>query len=403
VGHHALIVVRRTQECQSALRSPVILVPLTAQFSQVERAEWYLGRVLDAALIDRASHPDLRVGHAILAAELDRLKGTYALISQAEPLAVLDPAIAGRASATLLAESLEEAHLAATAGSLPSVDHIVGIGGGMAMDMAKYVAWSRGLPLVLAPSIISVDASVTNTVAVRRGGHVVYEGFVIAQPIVVDLDLVAAAPARLNRAGVGDLLSIQTGRWDWALGSRAGRIPFDASVDAAAAGVLERLLELAPEVADVTDAALEAIIRAYAEVNALVLRVGHSGPEEGSEHHFAYAVEAHTGRSFVHGELIGLGVVLMSGLQGNDQAGAVRFLDRCMVRWRPAQLDLDPDTLRAILLDLPRFVHSAGLPYSIIDEAPPDAGRVDRLLDPILAAPAAAQPPKLRTTEGRPR
>ncbi len=336
-------------------------------------------------LLERASQPDLRVGRGILPAELTGPADRFALVSQPEPLAWLDPSISGRAAVTLMATSLDETALEAAADGLPDVDRVVGIGGGMAMDMAKFLAWKRGLPLVLAPSIISVDACVTNTVAVRRGDRVEYDGFVVAERIVVDLELIASAPARFNRAGVGDLLSIQTGRFDWALGARAGRVVFDDTADAAAAAILERLYGLADEVAGVTDRALEHIMRAYAEVNALLLAVGHSGPEEGSEHYFGYAVEARTGRSFVHGELIGLGVVLMSGLQGNAQARAIAFLDRCRVQWRPEQMGLDRATLEAVLTDLPRYVREAGLPHSILDEIELDEATVDRLLDPILA------------------
>ena len=126
------------------------------------------------------------------------------------------------------------------------------------------------------------------------------------------------------------------------------------------------------------------------EVNALLLTVGHSGPEEGSEHYFGYAAEAHTGRSFVHGELIGLGTVLMSGLQQNDQARAAAFLDRCGVEWRPSQLDLDRDTLLAVLVDLPRFVRAAGLPHSIVDEAALDGAAAADLIDHIPAPQTVA-------------
>ena len=349
-----------------------------------EDGDWtgILGR-MDQALLERAMRPDLRVGRGILADEMANLSGPYTLVSQAEPLQHVPAAVAEGAAATILNSSLDEADLERLAAGLTDTAHIVGIGGGVVMDTAKFLAWRSGTPLVLAPSIISVDASVTNTVAVRRNGTVEYDGFIVAEPIIADLDLIATAPKRLNRAGVGDLLSIQTGRHDWALGAKAGTIAFDPDVDASAAAVLERLYGQADEVAAASYDALEFIIRAYVEVNALLLTIGHSGPEEGSEHYFGYGVEAHTGRSFVHGELIGLGTVLMSGLQSNDQARAAAFLDRCGVEWRPDRLDLDHATLKAVLLDLPRFVRAARLPHSIIDEAPMDADRIDSLLDAI--------------------
>ena len=338
---------------------------------------------MDQRLIELAKRPDLRVGHAILEEIVLAQPGSFVLLSQPEPLAGTPRAVVDRAAAVVMVRSLDEAALEQIAAEVPDVERVVGIGGGMTMDSAKFVAWKRGLPLVLAPSIISVDASVTNTVAIRRNGTVEYDGFVVAAPIIADFDLISTAPARLNRAGVGDLLSIQTGRYDWALGARAGTIEFDDEIDLAAASVLEALYGIADEVAAVSDRALEHIIRAYVAVNALLLDAGHSGPEEGSEHYFGYATEAHTGRSFVHGELIGLGTVLMSGLQGNDQAKAAAFLDRCRVEWRPAQLDLDTDTLHAILDGLPDFVRDARLPHSIINETTFDSATIDAMLASI--------------------
>jgi glycerol-1-phosphate dehydrogenase [NAD(P)+] len=121
-------------------------------------------------------------------------------------------------------------------------------------------------------------------------------------------------------------------------------------------------------------------MRAVVRVNALCLDAGHSGPEEGSEHYFAYAAEAATGRSFVHGEIVGLGVVLMASLQGNQPGRSADLLDRCAVAWRPEQQGLDGGTLAAVLAGLPRFVRETGLPYSIIDEAVLDAATISTVL-----------------------
>jgi glycerol-1-phosphate dehydrogenase [NAD(P)+] len=340
---------------------------------------------VDEATLERAKRPNIVVGHAIVADAIAALEGPFALVSRPSALALVAPAVVADAAVTVTADSLDEAFLERAASSLPDVATIVGLGGGTALDMAKFLAWRSGAALVQVPSIVSVDASVTNTVAIRRGGQVSYEGFVVADPVIVDLELIAQAPARFNRAGVGDLLSIQTARVDWALGHRAGKIDFDAAIDAAAAAVLADLYDLADEVARVSDRAIEHIVRAYAEVNALLIDAGHSGPEEGSEHYFAYAAEAVTSRSFVHGEIIGLGVVLMSGLQGNEQARAADYLDRCQVEWRPAQLGLDRELLATILAGLPAFVRDTALPYSVIDEQPLDSAKVRDLLDSIPA------------------
>lgn len=331
--------------------------------------------------LERALDPPIRVGDGLLGATLRSIEEPWALVTQPEPLALLPPSLVGAVAAVHVVDSLAEVDLEGLAGSLPAeVRTVVGFGGGMAADAAKWAAWRRGTRLVLAPSIVSVDAVVTNTVAVRRRGGIAYEGFVVADEIVLDPSLVRTAPARLNRAGIGDLLSIHTGLFDWRLGARAGKLAFDPDVAVAVGAVLDRVERLAREIRAVSDAGLEAVLRAYAEVNALCLRVGHSGPEEGSEHYFGYRLEALTGRSFVHGELIGLGTVLMATLQENSPERAVGILDGCGVAWRPGDQDLADDLLVEALSGLPAFVREQGLPHSIVDEAPLSAPEARELL-----------------------
>jgi len=337
-----------------------------------------------AALVAAAMAVRVEVGRGLVPAILAPLPGPWILITQAEPLAALPPGLVARAAAVFEVDSLARADLEALVAKVPAgVATVVGLGGGMALDAAKWVAWRRDLPLILAPSIVSVDACVTNTVAVRDGGTIVYEGFVVADRIIVDTDIVGRAPTRLNRAGVGDLLSIHTGLFDWRLGAAAGRIAFDEDIAAAAAAVLDRTEALAPEIAAVSEAGVGGLVSMYAEVNALCLRAGHSGPEEGSEHYLGYSLEEITGRSFVHGELIGLGTVLMAALQGNDPARPARVLDACRVEWRPEEQRLARGLLLEALVGLPAFVRAHDLPWSIADEADLSRGAAGRLLDAV--------------------
>ncbi|MBI3748736.1 MAG: iron-containing alcohol dehydrogenase [Chloroflexi bacterium] len=336
--------------------------------------------MVDQVVLDRALHPDLRIGRGILCSVAGSRPGTLALFTQPEPSRLIDPALRQRALTTVFVQSLAEASLESVVGSLPTVDYILAVGGGVTMDAAKYAAWKTGTPLILAPSIISVDAAVTNTVAVRRAGKVIYQGFVAADVIVADLDLISAAPARLNRAGVGDLLSIYTALTDWKLAASSGHIAFDSALALRSEQVLERVWQMADDIARVSDNALAGVVTSYAEINALCLEAGHSGPEEGSEHYFAYRVEDVTQRSYVHGELVGLGCVLMAALQGNDHAKVASFLDRCRVEWRPVQLGLTRGECRLALIGLSAYVRASGLPHSIIDEVDLGEDGVRRLM-----------------------
>ena len=336
------------------------------------------------ALRHRAQEPLLRFGAGILPGALRDESRRFALLTQPAPARSIEAAARRRATVERMVSSLAEEDLRTLEQGLPDAELVVGVGGGLVMDAAKFVAWRRGLPLLLAPSVVSVDACVTNTIAIRRHGTVEYDGFVVAEAILVDFDVIRRAPAALNRAGVGDLLSIHTGLYDWRLGAARGRAVFDDAIAVRSAAVLERIDAIADEIGRVTDGALEAIVRAYAEINALCLQAGHSQLEEGSEHYFAYSLEAVAGHGFVHGEVVGLGTMLMATLQGNDPARVRRILARSRVDWSLERLGVSQDDVLRTLCGLATFVRAANLPYSVVDEVEITGSVAEGLLDAAL-------------------
>lgn len=316
----------------------------------------------------RALSPDVRFGRGQVESVVAALDRPFLLLTQPAVLQSLPSTVSRRAQAVEYVYSLAAVDLESLVSRLPQDIVVVAVGGGVVMDTAKYVAMKRGFPLYLCPSIVSADACVTNSVAVRRDQAVVYEGFIVADAILVDPVIISRAPLRLNRAGLGDILSIHTALWDWRRGAELGHAVYDTHIADQALDTFRSIAAISDQIAMVSDQALERIVRAFVFVNYLVVQAGHSQMQEGSEHYFAYAVEALTGRSFVHGEILGLGSVLMSRLQGNDPEGVVQLLAKCQVAWSPEDLGLSQDEVIEALVGLRDFVERTRLRFSVAHE-----------------------------------
>ena len=138
---------------------------------------------------------------------------------------------------------------------------------------------------------------------------------------------------------------------------------------------------LSGEIRDVSDRAVEAIVRAYLEVNDMVAELGHAQVEEGSEHYFVYCLERVTGRSFVHGEVVSLGTVLMGFLQGGRTDRPLKIAERAGVRWRATELGISREELIETLRRLPSFVRESSLSYSVINEVSFDEASINHLVE----------------------
>ncbi len=343
------------------------------------------GVEISRELRERARNPVIRSGAGCLAAELASVPQPLAVLTQPEVWSSVPEAARAHAAHVTFVRSLDRGELDAVERALPAVAAVAGIGGGVVVDNAKWVAWRRGIPYFPAPSSVSVDAFVSNTIAVREASRVVYEGFVAPERVIVDPTLIATAPPRFNRAGVGDLLSIHTALWDWERGVAHGGAPVVHDIAARAARILERVDELADALGATSPDALVFIAESYAAVNGLIVEAGHSQPEEGSEHYLAYALEEETGRSFVHGEIVGLGVVVMATLQANRPERARSILARCRVEWQPRALGIARAAFVRALSGLPRFVEKTRAPWSVANQAALSRDAVEALLAGPLA------------------
>ena len=321
-------------------------------------------------MLHRAMHPNVSYGRQILAETLHRAQVThfarsYTILTQPEPWAIAQEQFAGiEQDRVIYLRSMEQDELISMERALPPTDIVMGIGGGQAMDSAKYVAFRRAIPLILAPTIVSVDAAVTNTIAVREGQRVRYIGFVVADAIPVDFEVIAQAPKTLNRAGIGDLLSIHTALWDW----QHFEDNYDAAIASEVSTILQELDLHAEVIASCSDEALRYIMDSYVRENTLCLQVGSSRPEEGSEHFLGYNIEYLTGRGYVHGQLICLCTYVMSRLQDNRPEWVHALIERARCQWHMNDLGITREEFIQSLLTLQAFADVEAFPASIITQ-----------------------------------
>ncbi len=266
----------------------------------------------------------------------------------------------------------------------PGARRVVGIGGGSSIDAAKYLGWVHSLPVTVIPTIVSVDAMVTPAIAVRTRNIVKYIGNCAPEEVIVCDPIVRAAPARLNRAGISDVLSCHTAQFDWRLAEEQEQDVRDERVSRLAREVIDRCSQHASEIRGVTPMGIRALIEGFCAINDLTLSWGSARMEEGSEHFFAYNVERITRRHFVHGELVALGILVMSLHQNNTPEAIKETLDEAGVEYRPEAIGLADHELREALATLGAFVREVRLWYSAIDYRAPEAEKLTGALCELI-------------------
>ncbi len=291
-----------------------------------------------------------------------------ALITMEEPWELARERLGLRPKVVAFVRELDWFRLEALERDLPEASAVVGLGGGTPTDAAKYVAWRRHLPVDVFPSITSVDAAVTKSIAARSGGHVTYIGYIVPRQVYVDTTLIAAAPPRLNRSGVGDILCAHAALWDWKLAHASRGERYDPAAVNAMRRWLDRILAEADGIRDVTPEGIRLVMEAFEDISLICRRFGSSRPQEASDHTFAYNAEFQTGKSFLHGELVGLGTYVMACLQDNDPAFLLDAYERTGLLWQPRAIGLTRDEFVQTLRTLNAYQKNFGRRYSVLDE-----------------------------------
>ena len=309
-----------------------------------------------------AAEVEIRFGHNLLKQESAKWPPYLAITTPsafrtAQPYLGREPAAVGHAG-LLDWEDLRE-----LSDSLPDgAGLVVALGGGRALDAAKYVAIVKDLPIVLVPTILSSGAIIHSGLARWEDRQVIRTATDMAyaecEHVLVDFGLVLEAADHLNTAGIGDVLCGRAGFAEWRHNSRIGIGPrYDEALARPTLDFFEETEEGFPKTldagGDLTESSVRFIMKTIQERDSRV--PGHPA-RPGADHEFHFATEQANERGLVHGEACALGAVLVLWHTDESPEGLVEALDRCKVRFRPRDMGLKKEEMRRGLEELRRWL-----------------------------------------------
>ncbi|MBF0331428.1 MAG: iron-containing alcohol dehydrogenase family protein [Candidatus Omnitrophica bacterium] len=197
--------------------------------------------------------------------------------------------------------------------SLPQkTDVIIGLGGGKALDVAKYVGFLTRMPYFAIPTALSNDGFCSPQCSLDFKNK--KKSFPAAMPygVVVDTEVCLNAPRILWLAGIGDSVAKITSVYDWKLAyKKLGTQVDDFAALLSDATVFQLMAK--------PDHDLEGmrLLATALMLNGIAMEIsGSSRPASGSEHLISHALDLINAKPRLHGLQVGVSTYMISQLQG---------------------------------------------------------------------------------------
>ncbi|BDB97691.1 NAD(P)-dependent glycerol-1-phosphate dehydrogenase [Saccharolobus caldissimus] len=193
---------------------------------------------------------------------------------------------------------------------------LLGVGGGKVIDVAKYVSFRNNLEFISIPTAPSHDGITSPFASIKGLSRPVSVKAKEPLAIIADIEILSSAPRRLINAGIGDTIGKIIAVRDWKLAAKLrGEYYGDYTASLAimsAKHAFQCTKIINKDIKYGTSMLMEALISSGVAMGM----AGSTRPASGSEHLFAHAVELLHPEGVLHGELVGLGTIMMAYLHG---------------------------------------------------------------------------------------
>ena len=192
---------------------------------------------------------------------------------------------------------------------------VIGLGGGTAIDISKYIAFKINCPITLIPTMLSTNAYSTDKVALIENNKKKTFNAIMAECIVLDIDLIKQSP-KLNLYGFADIFSIYTALKDWDISYNDIQEEIDKDIYKRAKNLLNTAIDFVKNnTLEDFNNSIDTLYDIIGESGEITNKYGSGRPESGSEHIFSKALEELV--VVPHGISVSIGILLFSKLQNN--------------------------------------------------------------------------------------
>ena len=259
-------------------------------------------------------------------------------------------------------------------------DMIFGMGGGKALDTAKGAAFGAGLPVFTFPTVASTCAGTTAlSVVYREDGS--FDRFAFfdrpARHCFIDLEILAKAPAKYLRAGMGDTLAKF---FECHFSTRGDRLAHSSALgreisNLCYAPLLEHGVEALQDCrAHRVTEALEEVVLANVVSTGLVSLLVEEAYNGAAAHSLYYGLALLPGfeENCLHGDAVAYGVLVQLAIdQDWDRARELRVFLRALgipATLGEMEVPLDRELLAPVLRAMVNGPDMAHIPYPVTED-----------------------------------
>lgn len=231
----------------------------------------------------------------------------------------------------------------------PETQFLVAVGSGSITDTCRVNASRCHLPFVSVGTAASMDGYTSVVAPLILKGVKIHRAGPCPEIIVCDLDVLATAPLKMVRSGVGDVLGKYIAIADWRIGGIINDEPYCHTCGEIVLEALNKLLTNIPEILARSEKGMRILIEGLLLAGITIMIVGHTRAVASVEHNIGHFIEMKTlekfGKTPYHGATVGVATLMVYPLFKRFAEEDLSGLDV------GALTPMDPEARRAFMLD----------------------------------------------------